>query len=105
MQVIFALFLKISAILKKLFAFLSKEFFLVFIYCVFGAIITLILLVLLKYVFSNNNIYTQLIVELKSLSTEIDAEDLLLAFLFVASLGCIYLFRLLLSAVQGSLLK
>jgi hypothetical protein len=103
---LFAFFLKIAPLIKKLFAFVSKEFFLIFIYFIIGSIITLVLWVLLQYVFCNTEIVKQLTEELNCTTCEVHCYcKKLIAFLFGVSVGCIYLFRLLLAAVQATLLK
>lgn len=99
MQFLFALFIKFIAFIKKVIAFLSKEFFLLFIYCVIGSILTLFLWLLLVYGFRNKEIYEHLYAELNG------STKLVIAFLYALSLGCIYLYRLLLAAVKGAVLK
>jgi type II secretory pathway component PulF len=99
MQNLFALIMQASAGLKKLIAFLSKEFFLIFVYVVIGSLLTGAFWLLLVYVFPNKEIYTQLCNELNG------SKQLVIGFLFAASLGCIYLYRLLLAAVLGTVLK
>jgi|694.fasta_scaffold00181_50 hypothetical protein len=101
MQLLLAIVLKIVEAVKKIFAFISKEFFFIFIYGISCSILTLILWGLL-YIFPSNtkyNVYANLLSELNN------SEKLLVAFLFAVSFGCIYLYRLLLAAVQGAVLK
>lgn len=99
MEVLLALILKASESAKKIIAFLSKEFLLIFIYGVVGAALTAIVWVLLTYVFPNKEIYPYLVTELQG------SEKITLLFLYAACIGCIYLFRLLLAAVQANFLK
>jgi type II secretory pathway component PulF len=99
MQNLLALIQQASAGLKKLIAFLSKEFFLLFVYVVIGSLLTGLFWLLLVYVFPNKEIYTQLCNELNG------SKQLVIGFLFAASFACIYLYRLLLAAVLGAVLK
>lgn len=94
-----ALITKILEGIKKFFVFLSKEFFLIFIYVVTSSVLALLFWVLIKYVFPNKSLYHSLLVELNN------SEKILVAFLFALSLLLTYLYRLLLAAVQGAVLK
>lgn len=94
-----ALITKIGEVIKKFFVFLSKEFFLIFIYVVTSSVLALLFWVLIKYVFPNKNLYHNLVMELNH------SEKLLMVFLFALSLALTYLYRLLLAAVQGAVLK
>jgi hypothetical protein len=109
MQFLFAVILKAIAALKKVFAFLSKEFFLVFIYIIIGFIISLLTWLLLKFVFPNKEIYLTLETEFKNLKINIllfeNIDIDIFIFLFVITIACIYLYRVLLTAVQGAVLK
>lgn len=94
-----ALITKILEGIKKIFVFLSKEFFLIFIYVVTSSVLALLFWVLIKYVFPNKSLYHNLLLELNN------SEKILVAFLFALSLLLTYLYRLLLAAVQGAVLK
>lgn len=94
-----ALITKILEGIKKIFLFVSKEFFLIFIYVITSSVLALLFWVLIKYVFPNKNLYHNLLMELNN------SEKLLLAFLFALSLLLTYLYRLLLAAVQSAVLK
>lgn len=94
-----ALITKIGEGIKKFFVFISKEFFLIFMYVITSAVLTLVFWVLIKYIFPNKNLYDNLLAELHN------SEKWLVAFLFAMSLLFTYLYRLLLAAVQGAVLK
>ncbi len=94
-----ALITKILEGIKKFFVFVSKEFFLIFIYVITSSVLALLFWVLIKYVFPNKSLYHNLVMELNN------SEKLLMVFLFALSLLLTYLYRLLLAAVQGAVLK
>ncbi len=94
-----ALITKILEGIKKFFVFVSKEFFLIFIYVITSSVLALLFWVLIKYVFPNKSLYHNLVTELNN------SEKLLMVFLFALSLLLTYLYRLLLAAVQGAVLK
>lgn len=94
-----ALITKILEGIKKFFVFVSKEFFLIFIYVITSSVLALLFWVLIKYIFPNKSLYHNLVMELNN------SEKLLVVFLFVLSLLLTYLYRLLLAAVQGAVLK
>ena len=98
-MILLALLQKAASHIKGIIAFASREFFLIFVYCIIGSIMALVVWLLLSRVFTNKDLYTRLVAELNG------SEKLTVAFIFVTCLGCIYLFRLLQAALQGSVLK
>jgi hypothetical protein len=104
MQFLFAVILKAIAALKKVFAFISKEFFLIFVYATLGLLISIISFIVLKYLIPNKVIFESIKSELPT--TTFAFSDLyVFIFLFCLAVLCIYLFRVMLGIVQGALLK
>lgn len=104
MQFLFAVILKAIAALKKIFAFISKEFFLIFVYGTLGLVISIISFIVLKYLIPNNTIFENMKSELPP--CHIAFSDLyVFGFLYGLAVLCIYLFRVMQGIVQGTLLK
>lgn len=104
MQFLFAVILKAIATLKKIFAFISKEFFLIFVYGTLGLVISATAFIILKYLVPNKTIFETIKNELPP--CHIAFSDLyVFGFLYGLSLFCVYLFRLMQGIVQGTLLK
>lgn len=82
-----------ASFLSKLTDFITKEFFLVFVYGILAAIMAGILWCLFAYVFPNKDLLTQLTAELHH------STKLVLVFFFALSMASIYLYRLLGSAL------
>jgi hypothetical protein len=104
MQFLFAVILKAVAAIKKFLAFISKEFFLIFVYGIMGGVISFVFFLILKYAIPNKNILTQLRGELPE--CDMWFKDLyVLVFIYLITVLCIYLFRVLLNIVQTTMLK
>jgi len=104
MQFLFAVILKVIATLKKIFAFISKEFFLIFVYGTLGLVISTTSFIVLKYLIPNKTIFESIKNELPT--CHIAFSDLyVFVFLFGLAVLCIYLFRVMMGIVKGALLK
>ncbi len=88
-----------ASLLSKLADFITKEFFLAFVYAILATIMAGVLWCLFAYVFPNKDLLSQLTAELHH------STKLVLAFFFALSVACIYLYRLLGSALTSVIPK